>query len=234
MGFLDRTKIIFGEDGISNLQKAKVIVFGVGGVGGYVCEMLARCGIGTLAMVDFDVVSDSNLNRQIVALNSTLGKLKIDVMKNRILDINPNCNVLTFNTKLLPDNLNQFDLKQYDYVIDCIDMITSKIALIKYCHSSNINIISSMGTGNKNGIPNFKVCDLFQTKYDKLAKVLRHELKKQGVNNHLVVCTDEQPLKVGTVVGSVVYYPAMSGCVLSAYVVGNIAKTNHNITKKGE
>lgn len=224
MGMLDRTEIILQASGIQKLQNSKIIVFGVGGVGGYVCEMLSRTGVGSITIVDFDVVSDSNLNRQIIALNSTLGKLKVDVMKQRILDINPKCNILALNTKLLPENIQQFNLKSYDYVVDCIDMVTSKIALIKYCHDNDINIISSMGTGNKNGIPHFKVCDLFETKYDKLAKILRHELKKQNILSHMVVCTDEPPLKCGQVVGSLVYYPAMSGCVLSAYIINNLVK----------
>ena len=224
MGMLDRAEIILKQDGISKLKNSKVIVFGVGGVGGYVCEMLVRTGVGSITLVDFDVVSDSNLNRQIIALNSTLGKPKVECMRDRILDINPNCNVTIFNSKLLPENLESFNLNGYDYVVDCIDMVTSKIALIKYCFDNNVNIISSMGTGNKNGIPNFKVCDLFQTKYDKLAKVLRHELKKRGVTHHTVVCSDEQPLKSTGTVGSLVYYLAMSGCVLSAYVIKELTK----------
>lgn len=224
MGMKDRTKLILKDEGIDKLAKASVIVFGVGGVGGYVCEMLARTGVGNITMVDFDTVSDSNLNRQIVALNSTIGVEKVVVMKNRIKDINPECKVTIEIEKLLPENIEQFNLKNYNYIVDCIDMVKSKIALINYCYQNDINIISSMGTGNKNGIPNFKVCDLFETKYDGLARVLRRELKKLGVTNSLVVCTDEQSLQGLDAIGSLVYYPAMCGCVLSAHVVNQLTK----------
>lgn len=224
MGMKDRTKLILKDEGIDKLAKSSVIVFGVGGVGGYVCEMLARTGVGNITMVDFDTVSDSNLNRQIVALNSTIGVEKVVVMKNRIKDINPECKVTIEIEKLLPENIEQFNLKNYNYIVDCIDMVKSKIALINYCYQNDINIISSMGTGNKNGIPNFKVCDLFETKYDGLARVLRRELKKLGVTNSLVVCTDEQSLQGLDAIGSLVYYPAMCGCVLSAHVVNQLTK----------
>lgn len=224
MGMKDRTKLILKDEGLDKLAKSSVIVFGVGGVGGYVCEMLARTGVGNITMVDFDTVSDSNLNRQIVALNSTIGVEKVVVMKNRIKDINPECKVTIKIEKLLPENIEQFNLNNYNYVVDCIDMVKSKIALINYCYQNQINIISSMGTGNKNGIPNFKVCDLFETKYDGLARVLRRELKKLGVPNSLVVCTDEQSLQGLDAIGSLVYYPAMCGCVLSAHVVNELTK----------
>lgn len=224
MGMKDRTKLILKDEGLDKLAKSSVIVFGVGGVGGYVCEMLARTGVGNITMVDFDTVSDSNLNRQIVALNSTIGVEKVVVMKNRIKDINPECKVTIKIEKLLPENIEQFNLNNYNYVVDCIDMVKSKIALINYCYQNQINIISSMGTGNKNGIPNFKVCDLFETKYDGLARVLRRELKKLGVTNSLVVCTDEQSLQGLDAIGSLVYYPAMCGCVLSAHVVNELTK----------
>ncbi len=224
MGMKDRTKLILKQEGIDKLASSSVIIFGVGGVGGYVCEMLARTGVGNITMVDFDVVSDSNLNRQIVALNSTIGVEKVLVMKNRIMDINPECNVTIKIEKLTPENIQSFNLKNYDYVVDCIDMVKSKIALIDYCFKHNIKIISSMGTGNKNGIPNFQVCDVFETKYDGLARVLRRELKKLGVTHSNVVCTNEQSIGGLEAVGSLVYYPAMCGCVLSAYVIKNLCQ----------
>lgn len=224
MGMKDRTQLILKQDGIDKLAKSNVIVFGVGGVGGYVCEMLARTGVGSITMVDFDVVSDSNLNRQIVALNSTIGVEKVIVMKNRIKDINPDCSVTIKIEKLLPENIESFNLRTFDYVVDCIDMVKSKVALIDYCFKNDIKIISSMGTGNKNGIPNFQVCDLFETKYDGLARVLRRELKKLGVTKSDVVCTSEQSIQGLDAIGSLVYYPAMCGCVLSAYVVKKITE----------
>lgn len=224
MGMKDRTKLILKDEGINKLASSNVIVFGVGGVGGYVCEMLARTGVGNLTLVDFDVVSDSNLNRQIIALNSTIGVEKVIVMRNRIKDINPDCSVTIKIEKLLPENIELFNLKGYDYVVDCIDMVKSKIALIDYCFKNNIKIVSSMGTGNKNGIPNFQVCDLFETKYDGLARVLRRELKKLGVTNSDVVCTSEQSILGLDTIGSLVYYPAMCGCVLSAYVIKKLTE----------
>ena len=223
MAWTDRTKILLGEEGLENLDKAKVIIFGVGGVGGYVTEMLARTGVGNLTLVDFDVVSESNLNRQIIALNSTIGVEKVVVMRNRIKDINPKCNVEIKIEKVLPENIESFNLGSYDYVIDCIDMVKSKIALIDYCAKHNIKIVSSMGAGNKFGIPHFKVCDLFETKYDGLARVLRRELKKLGVEKSTVVCTDEQSIP-STTVGSVVYYPAMCGCVVASFVINELSK----------
>ena len=223
MAWTERTKILLGEDGLENLAKSKVIIFGVGGVGGYVTEMLARTGVGNLTLVDFDVVSESNLNRQIIALNSTIGVEKVVVMRNRIKDINPKCNVEIKIEKVLPENIESFNLSSYDYVIDCIDMVKSKIALIDYCAKHNIKIVSSMGAGNKCGIPHFKVCDLFETKYDGLARVLRRELKKLSVEKSTVVCTDEQSIP-STTVGSVVYYPAMCGCVVASFVVNELSK----------
>ncbi len=227
MGMTERTEIVLGLSAIQSLKNSKVIVFGVGGVGGYVCEMLVRTGVGSVTIVDFDTVSESNLNRQIIATVDTVGKQKVQVMQERIKSINPHCVVKTFNQKLLPENLEDFELDSYDFVVDCIDMVKSKVSLIAYCNKNNINIISSMGTGNKCGIPSFKVCDLFDTKYDRLARVLRHDLKKLGVTKTMVVCTDEQPAKANkdtTTIGSVVYYPASSACVISAYVVNNLIK----------
>lgn len=227
MGMTERTEIVLGKTAINVLKDSKVIVFGVGGVGGYVCEMLVRTGVGSITLVDFDVVSESNLNRQIIATIDAIDKPKVEVMKERIHKINPDCIVETFNQKLSPDNLLDFNLDKYDFVADCIDMVKSKVALINYCYQNKINIVSSMGTGNKSGIPNFKVCDLFDTKYDRLARILRHELKKAGVLKTTVVCTDEQPKKIeesGNVIGSVVYYPASSACVISSYIVNNLIK----------
>ena len=219
----ERTEIILGKDNIERLKQSKVIIFGVGGVGGYACEMLARMGIGEITIVDFDVVSESNINRQIIALNSTIGKLKVEVMQSRVKDINPDCKITALNDKLLPENIEKFNLSNYDYVIDCIDMLKSKIALINYCYSNNIKIVCAMGAGNKRGIPSFNVCDIFETKYDNLARKMRKELKTLGVKKLDVVCSSQQSIK-SEKVGSLVYYPAVCGATVASFVVEQLLK----------
>ncbi|MBQ0017217.1 MAG: ThiF family adenylyltransferase [Clostridiales bacterium] len=223
MGMHDRTKIVIGEDALKKLRDSKVIIFGIGGVGGYVAEMLSRSGIGNLTLVDFDVVSESNVNRQIVALNSTIGVEKVVVMKNRIGDIDKSINVETKIEKLTEENINSFNLQSFDYVIDCIDMVKSKIALMKYCYENNIKLISSMGTGNRNGIPDFEVKDIYETKDDGLARVLRRELKKIGVQKATVVCSNNHPIS-SRELGSIVYFPASASCLISACVVEQLIK----------
>ena len=217
----ERTKALIGEQKLNQLFNKKVIIFGVGGVGGYVAEMLARTGVGELTLIDFDKVSESNINRQIIALTSTVGKSKVEVMKERILQINPNCKVDAIIEKLSADNICQFELEKFDYVADCIDMVASKVALIDYCYKSNIKLLSAMGAGNRCDIPNFVVKDIFNTKYDGLAKVLRKKLKEKDVIRHSVVVCEEQPLKC-VPVGSIVYYPAMCGCVMSAKIIKDL------------
>ena len=221
MSQFDRTEILIGKEGIKRLSQKKVIVFGVGGVGGITTEMLVRTGICNITIVDFDIVSESNINRQIIALHSTIGKLKVDVLKERLLDINKNLKITTFAEKLLCDNIDMFNLKQYDYVVDCIDSKQSKIALIKYCYDNKIKIISSMGAGNRCGIPNFEIEDIYDTSYDGLAKVLRKQLKELGVKKHPVVICKQQPIK-SKVVGSVAFYPNACACVLSAKVIQDL------------
>ena len=217
----ERTEIILGKENIEKLKQSKIIIFGVGGVGGYACEMLARMGVGEITIVDFDVVSKSNINRQIIALNSTVNKLKVDVMSKRVKDINPDCNIVALNEKLLPENIEKFNLQYYDYVIDCIDMLKSKTSLIDYCYKNNIKIICAMGAGNKRGIPKFEVCDIFKTQYDNLAKKLRKELKVLGVKKLDVVCSNQQSIKAEKV-GSLVYYPAVCGATLASFVVESL------------
>lgn len=217
----ERTELLIGKENLNKLASKNVIVFGVGGVGGYVCEMLVRTGIEKITIVDFDTVAVSNINRQIIALNSTVGKSKVDVMKARLLDINPNCNVTVVKEKLLAENILDFKLENFDYVADCIDMKNSKVALIEYCYNNNINIISAMGAGNKFGIPNFVIKDIFKTSYDGLAKVLRRKLKQVGVKHHnVVVC--EQQSKDLVPVGSIVFYPAMCGCLMASKIINDL------------
>lgn len=223
MAFDERTVALLGEDKINFLKDKKVIVFGAGGVGGYVIEMLARTGVGTITMVDFDVVSESNINRQIIATIQTIGKLKVDCFLDRILQINPNCKVNAVAKKLTEQNVQDFNLQSYDIVIDCIDMVKSKVALIKYCFENNIKIISSMGAGNRYELPKFEICDIYKTKNDGLAKAVRTRLKKLGVK-HSLVCYSAQDAKKQKVVGSIAYFPATCGIYIGAYVINELIK----------
>lgn len=218
-----RLELLIG-DNISKLKKSNVILFGVGGVGGYVAEMLVRSGIGSITLVDFDVVDVSNKNRQIIALDSTIGKNKVDVLKDRLLDINQDCQVFAINKKLLKDNVLDFNLNSFDYIIDAIDMVTSKIALIKYAKENNIPIISAMGAGNRIGIPDVKIADIYSTSNDGLAKVMRHELRKLNISEHTVVYSANKSTPCGETIGSISYFPAMVGCMLSAYVLEKLIK----------
>ena len=220
--FNDRTKLLFGEK-MEIITNANVMVVGIGGVGGYVAECLARTGIEKLTLVDFDIVSETNINRQIIALNSTLGQSKVEVMKNRILDINPNCNVTAINKKLEAESLPEIITEKYDFVIDAIDIVTDKVNLIKYCYENNINIVSAMGAGNRFSMPEFIVCDIFETKNDGLARVLRKKMRENQINNHTVVCAKEKAIiNNSNEIGSVMYQPAMCGLTISAYVINKL------------
>jgi tRNA A37 threonylcarbamoyladenosine dehydratase len=225
MSFNERTIALIGEDNIKKLNSKKVIVFGVGGVGGYVVEMLARSNIGEITLVDFDVVSESNINRQIIATTQSINKLKVECIKDRILAINPNCKVNIFAEKLTTENISIFNLKKYDFVIDCIDMVTSKIALIKFCYDNKIKIISSMGAGNRFELPKFEICDIFKTENDGLAKAIRSKLRSLGVKRSLV-CYSKQNAKKQKVIGSIAYFPASCGINIAAYVINYFIKEN--------
>lgn len=189
-----RTELLIGKDGMNSLNKARVAVFGVGGVGGYTVEALARSGIGTLDLVDNDQVALTNLNRQIIATHSTIGQDKVDVAKRRILDINPDAKVNIHKTFYLPENADQFDFTQYDYVVDAIDTVSGKIGLILQAKEAKVPIISSMGAGNKLDPTAFKVADIYATKVCPLAKVMRRELKKRGIEQLKVVYSEEEPI----------------------------------------
>lgn len=228
MKIFDRTELLIGKQNLEKLNNSHVAVFGVGGVGGYVCEMLVRAGVGELTIVDFDVVSETNINRQIIALHSTIGKLKVDVFKERLLDINPNLKLHVYPVKFGEDTSNQLLSGNYDYVVDAIDMVPNKLILIENCHKLNLNIISAMGAGNRFDLPNFEVSDIFKTYNDGLAKVLRKRLKNIGIKQHKVVFTKSIAMPNGNVVGSVSYYSSMCGCVIAGYVV------NQLINLKGE
>ena len=223
MGIFDRTISLIGEKQFNILQNKNVIIFGCGGVGGYVIEMLVRSGIENLTIVDFDKVSETNINRQIIATTKTVGKPKVDCFKERVFSINPNCKLTTIKEKLLPENIEQFDLKKYDYIIDCIDMVTSKVELIKYCYDNKIKIISSMGTGNRSQLPKLEITDIFKTENDGLAKIVRKLLKERGVKKATVIYS-KQDAKKQKEVASIAYYPACCGILLSSYVINQFLK----------
>lgn len=189
-----RTRMLIGDSALARLQAARVAIFGVGGVGGFCVEALARAGVGTLHLYDDDTVSESNLNRQIVALRSTIGQPKAKVMADRVLDINPDCQVQAIPMFYLPENADQVDLSQYDYVIDCIDTVAAKLELVSRCTALQVPIISAMGTGNKLDPTAFVVTDLFKTEGCPLARIMRKELRKRGINHLKVVYSKEEPL----------------------------------------
>ncbi len=220
---LQRCEILLGSKQLQKIKNSCILVFGVGGVGGYAVEMLARCGVGKIILVDFDKVDETNINRQIIALNSTIGKSKVSVMKDRILDINPDLVVETFEERVSSDNISKFFEGKIDFVVDAIDSIDDKVALIKYCKENNINIVSALGAGNRAGIPNFEVCDIYKTQNDGLARKLRKLLKDEGILDLAVVYTKDTPQKTeNNVVGSIAYYPAVSGCMMASYVINKI------------
>lgn len=227
-----RFELLVGEDNIQKLNQAYVIVFGVGGVGGYVVEALVRSGIGHITIVDNDVISLSNLNRQIIATQETIGQKKVDVMKKRILSIHPECDVTTLDMFYLPETADQIDLSQYDYVVDAIDTITSKIELAVRC-DQKIPLISSMGTGNKMNPALLQVSDIYKTSVCPLAKVMRRELKKRRVKHLKVVYSQELPMKPfasdeithkRTIPGSTAFVPSSAGLLIASEVVKDLLK----------
>lgn len=220
-----RLELLVGEDALERLKNSRVIVFGAGGVGGYVIEALVRSGIGHICVVDNDVVSVSNINRQIIALQSTIGMKKVDVIKERILSINPECNVETKEMFYLPDNADKIDLSQYDYVVDAIDTITAKIELVLRCTNQNIRIISSMGTGNKLNPAMLEVSDIYKTSVCPLAKVMRHELKKRRIKRLKVVYSKEYPVKLKSrTPGSSAFVPSSAGLLIASEIIKDLLK----------
>ncbi|MBQ7039968.1 MAG: tRNA threonylcarbamoyladenosine dehydratase [Clostridia bacterium] len=218
---------MLGTDSINILNNAKILLFGLGGVGGYIAESLARSGIGTIGIVDNDTVNESNLNRQIIATTETIGMNKTDAVKERILKINPDCNVISYNLFFTPET-DEIPFSDYDYVIDAIDTVTSKIEIAKRCHELNIPLISSMGTGNKIHPELLEIADITKTSVCPLARVMRRELKARGIPHLKVVYSKEEPF--GTHIeengrrapGSCTFVPAAAGIIIASEVVRNL------------
>ena len=217
-----RTAMMLGDEAVKRLKTSHVAVFGVGGVGGFTVEALARAGVGKITLIDADRVSVSNINRQIIALNSTVGKYKTEAMRDRIADINPDCEVITVSEFYSEEN--PIDLSSFDYIADCIDSVKSKIYLISEAKAKGISIISSMGAGNKLDPTRFKVADISKTHTDPLAKVMRTELRKKGVNHLKVVFSDEPPINPTgeRTPGSVSFVPSVVGLIIAGEIIKDI------------
>lgn len=232
-----RTEILMGTEAMEQLARARVAVFGIGGVGGFAVEALARSGVGELALFDPDCVSISNRNRQIIAMVSTLGRRKVEVMRERILDINPEAVVNTYPIFYLPENAEAYDLSRYHYIIDAVDTVTAKLELAVRAQQIGVPIISSMGTGNKRNPTMLEVADIYQTSVCPLAKVMRRECKKRGIRQLKVVYSKEEPLKPQlpitedtdsrrTVPGSVSFVPSVAGMILAGEVIKGLTGWN--------
>lgn len=227
-----RTVRVIGIDAQQKLANSHIAIFGVGGVGGHIAEALARAGIGAIDLFDRDTVSLSNINRQIVALHSTIGQDKVQVMKERILDISPACRVSTHKIFYLPENAGEFDLTTYDYIADAIDTVSAKIELAVRACSAHVPIISAMGAGNKLYPERFEVTDLFKTTTDPLARVMRRELKKRGVHKLTVVYSNEEPKTTHTkidkngksVPGSLAFVPSVMGLIMAGEMIRQLTE----------
>ena len=228
-----RTELIFSKENMEKLYNSKVIVFGVGGVGGHLVEALARSGVGHITIVDFDDVEITNINRQLVALHSTIGKSKVEVLKERLLDINPDIEANAIKKFYLPENEDEFDFTKYDYVVDAVDNMSAKISLVLRANSQNVPIISAMGAGNKIDPTKLEVSDLYKTSVDPLAKILRHELKKRGITHLKVVYSKEEPIKVEeynekkrAITGSTSFVPPAMGLIIASEVIKDLINRN--------
>ncbi|MBR0171295.1 MAG: tRNA threonylcarbamoyladenosine dehydratase [Lachnospiraceae bacterium] len=222
-GFFDRTKSLLGEDGMARLKKARVAVFGIGGVGGFIVEALARSGIGALDLIDRDVIAPSNLNRQIIATRDTVGRPKTEVAAERVRSIHPDCNVTCHQMFFLPETADAFDFSRYDYVADAVDTVTAKLAIIEKAKEANIPVISSMGAGNKLDPAAFKVTDIYETSVCPLAKVMRRELRKRGIDRLKVVCSTEEPKSDLRPPASVAFVPSVAGLIIAGEIIRDLA-----------
>lgn len=244
-----RTELLLGEEAMEKLKTSRVAVFGIGGVGGYVCEALVRSGLGNFDLIDDDKVCLTNINRQIIATRKTVGKYKVDVMEERMKDINPDVNVTVHKCFLLPENAAEFDFESYDYVVDAVDTVTAKLELVMKCKEKDVPIISSMGAGNKLDASAFRVADIYDTKVCPLAKVMRRELKKRGVDRLKVVYSEEKPISPiddmaiscrsncisspdaahkcterRAIPGSVAFVPSVAGLIIAGEVVKDLTR----------
>lgn len=227
-----RTELLLGSEAMRKLADAAIAVFGVGGVGGYVVEGLARSGVGNFILIDHDTVSVSNINRQIIAVHSTVGRYKTDVMKERILDINPQANVTVYRCFYLPETREEFDFTQYSYAVDCVDTVSAKIDIVLQAQAAGIPVISSMGAGNKTDPRGFVLTDIYKTSVCPLAKVMRKELKKRGVRELKVVYSEELPIKISappetdskkrSTPGSVAYVPSVAGLIIAGEIIKDL------------
>lgn len=228
-----RTEVLIGKERVEKLQNSKVAIFGIGGVGSYVVEGLARAGIGSFILIDKDVVDETNINRQIIATKKTIGIPKVEVARQRILDINPNAKIEIREEFFLPESIDFFDEK-IDYVIDCVDTITAKIEIIVRAKKHNIPVISCMGTGNKLDPTKFEVEDIYKTSICPLAKVMRKELKQRGIKNLKVVYSKEEPIKTNLfdeetnkqIPGSISFVPSVAGLIIAGEVVKELISCN--------
>ena len=231
-----RTENLIGKDALNKLKNSRVAVFGVGGVGGSTVEALARAGVGAIDVIDNDTVAESNINRQIYALNSTIGKYKVDVAKERILDINPDCKVTAYKLFYLPETADTIDLSQFDYIVDAIDTVAAKLCLIERANALGVKIISAMGAGNKLDPTAFKVADIYDTKSCPLARVIRTECKKRGIKSLKVVYSEEKAIKPlsdvtqdekgarRSVPASISFVPSVAGLIIASEVIKDIIK----------
>ena len=244
-----RTQLLIGEEAIQKLAKSRVAVFGIGGVGGYVCEALIRSGVGAFDLVDDDKVCLTNLNRQIIATRKTVGKYKVEVMKERMLEINPDVDVRTYQCFFLPENADDFPFEEYDYIVDAVDTVTAKLEIIMRAKEKNVPVISAMGVGNKLDPGRFRIADIYDTSVCPLARVMRRELKKRNVKSLKVVYSDEQPIRPvedmsiscrtncicppgaahkcterRDIPGSTAFVPAVAGLMIAGEIVKDLSK----------
>ena len=218
-----RLKLLIGEENFSKLSAATVAIFGIGGVGSFTAEALARSGVGHLVLIDKDNIDETNINRQIHALDSTVGRSKVEVMRERILEINPAAQVDSIQKFFLPgETVEDFFICRYDYVVDAIDTLTAKIFLIEECNLRGLKIISSMGAGNKLDASRFRVSDIFQTSIDPIAKILRKKLRDNGIERLKVVWSDETPRPVKDFIGSAAFVPSVAGLIMAGEVVRDL------------